>query len=214
VTLPFSLAVRYYATHQVPGGTPVLDALKDNLPGRLDDFVAGMALAVWFATKQPKTSLVRTLAAPGVAFVLLTFAANVWDNAYHGSIAYPWVALTNDVELAAFAFLTAAFLTCPARWLALPFTAPPVQLLGMMSYSIYVWHTIGGHNPDYGVEDAWVYLGVCFTLAAVTYRFVEFPEKSFRKLFLTYPRLDPSALSAPVPSAQPAPSSDPNPGAA
>jgi peptidoglycan/LPS O-acetylase OafA/YrhL len=188
VALLFSFGVRFYAVWRYPNVPAVLHFMKDNLPGRLDDFVVGMALAVW-STRPHRPSLAKTLGGFAVALLLLTFAANCWDNILHKSLSYRYAAALDDIELLAFAALIGGLLACPSRWVASPFTSPPVQLLGMMSYSLYMWHAMGGRIPEQGPEDRPMYIALFLALSAVTYRFVEFPHKRFSELFLRYPRL-------------------------
>jgi peptidoglycan/LPS O-acetylase OafA/YrhL len=188
VTLPFSFGVRLYATSRYSHAPAVLNFMKDNLPGRLDGFVVGMALAVW-STRPHRASVAKTLGGFAVALFLLTFAANCWDNVLVRILGYRYAAALDDVELVAFAALIGGLLVCPSRWVALPFTSPPVQLLGMMSYSLYLWHAMGTRRPEHGPEDLPMYIALVFGLSAVTYRFVEFPQKRFSELFLRYPRL-------------------------
>jgi peptidoglycan/LPS O-acetylase OafA/YrhL len=188
VALPLSFGVRLYATSRYANAPAVLNFIKDNLPGRLDDFVVGMAIAVW-STRQHRPSVAKTIAGFGVALLLLTFAANCWNNILLKNLDYRYAAALNDIELVAFAALIFGLLLCPSRWVALPFTSPPVQLLGMMSYSLYIWHAMGVRRADHGPEDVPVYIALFLGLSVVTYRFVEFPRKGFSELFLRYPRL-------------------------
>jgi len=209
VALAMSLAVRLYATLRHPGVVAALDFIKDSLAGRLDDFVVGMALAVWFA-RSPAWSRGAIVTALLGGLCLLDLCANGWDNVFAHRLPYVLAAAINDVQAAGFALITASLLAFPPRLVALPFVAPPIQLLGMMSYSVYLWHTIGGHGPNAGIEDMIPYLSMCFSLSAITYRFVEFPTRTFRALFLAYPRLPArSAADSRRRSSRPAPTSSP-----
>jgi peptidoglycan/LPS O-acetylase OafA/YrhL len=64
----------------------------------------------------------------------------------------------------------------------------PLQLLGMMCFSIYVWHGVLIKplvSETFNALDYPFYFIVVFVLSALTYRFVEFrQDPSFRKLFL------------------------------
>lgn len=64
----------------------------------------------------------------------------------------------------------------------------PLQLLGMMCFSIYVWHGVLIKplvSETFNAFDYPFYFMAIFVLLALTYRFVEFgQEPSFRKLFL------------------------------
>jgi peptidoglycan/LPS O-acetylase OafA/YrhL len=187
VTLPLCFAVRFYATSRYLHAPSGLNFVKDNLPGRLDDFVVGMALAVW-SVRGSRPSALKTIVGFVVAFLFLTVCANAWDNIIRTGLSYQYGAGLNDLALVAFAALLGGLLACPSRWLALPFTAAPIQLFGMMSYSLYVWQCMGAHRKDFGPDDAPMYIALFLGLSAFTYRFVEFPQKTFAALFLSYPK--------------------------
>lgn len=185
LVLGFCLAVRLYAIHL--DGPAVLHYIKDGIGGRLDDFVVGMLLAHLYV-KKPLSS--RTLSGTAVlfGFVLLNVCALLWDNLQLKHIAPLFSAAFNDVTQVAFGLMLFGLLGAPPRALRRLFTLWPLQLAGAMSYSIYVWHTAGTYGPrQFPILDIPVYLLVAFLLSAASYRYIEFPEKKFRKLFFGFP---------------------------
>src|SRR5262249_21812101 len=134
VTLPACFAIRLYATLRHPDLAAPLDIIKDSVAGRLDDFVVGMALATWLV-RRPTWSSAAVVAAMLAGLCLLSLSANGWDNVLVHRVPYPFAAGINDLQAAGFALIVAALLAFPPRLAALPFVAPPIQLLGMMSYS-------------------------------------------------------------------------------
>ena len=67
-----------------------------------------------------------------------------------------------------------------------------------MCYSLYLWHMVGvqgAPDPGWTIGGILFYIGAVFVLSALSYRFIEFPEKSARALFLAFPRA--RAVAAP-----------------
>jgi peptidoglycan/LPS O-acetylase OafA/YrhL len=80
-----------------------------------------------------------------------------------------------------------------------------LQLIGAMCYSIYLWHLpiLFGLFPGFPAIDwhgfvpfAPLYLALVFTVAALSYRYIEFPKADFRSLFFLTPSAVP--VAAPV----------------
>jgi peptidoglycan/LPS O-acetylase OafA/YrhL len=92
---------------------------------------------------------------------------------------------------AGFAFIIASALGAglPKALRAL-LTARPLQLCGMMCYSLYIWQMAGPVQrtaPWWDVKDVPVYVLLLLLLSAMSYRYIEFPKKSIRELFSAYP---------------------------
>jgi peptidoglycan/LPS O-acetylase OafA/YrhL len=186
VSLAFSLGVRIWAAATHEGVLQPLDPFRDGVAGRLDDFVIGMALAQTFASgrRLSRRGSVAALAASPFLFLVCTLA---WDNVLLARLSYlatPWL---NTLAQASFALLMLGLLGDPPRFVRAALTTPPLQLAGRLCYSLYLWHMMGSKGPDYLV-DLPFYLLFALLLSCLTYRFVEFPNKSFRELFLSYPR--------------------------
>lgn len=179
-------------------GAPVLQLIgKDSLLGRLDDFVLGMALAeLHVRGKLPKRGVATLAVVVGVALVTLGSAA--WDNVVFRTVPFGYSAYFNVPVALGFGLVLLGLLgDAPA--LRAVFTLPPLQLLGMMCYSLYLWHQLGVHQRVqrwWSVSDAPLYLAFTFALSAITYRYVEFPKRSLRELFgFSYSRGDSSSSS-------------------
>ncbi|MEZ4366145.1 MAG: acyltransferase [Kofleriaceae bacterium] len=162
-------------------GNPYLDALSDSVLGRLDDFVLGMAALAWWR-RRPDGSAAAPLAA-GAALVWLATAAR--DEILLG--AWPQAAwpLTHLGFAAGFALIVVGALRARGAVRRL-LAAPPLQVIGMMCYSLYVWHDLVIRHVVGGQLDAGhLALGAALlsALAALTYRYVEFrAEPSWRAL--------------------------------
>jgi peptidoglycan/LPS O-acetylase OafA/YrhL len=152
------------------------------LRARYDQFFLGM-LAAWFHLATPKRARWRSL--PG-ALALIGMIALVPSVAARGDLFvhadYPWVLVHYSVV----AFLLAALVYSAAggvRWLDRLFANATVCWLGLVSYSLYLWHypilewMQRAHAFDNGRAPlaAVLALVVALAVAWLSYRFVERP---------------------------------------
>lgn len=156
---------------------PYINPLKDSLIGRLDDFFVGMGLAALYASGF-RCSRPRLVAGAGV--VLCTTAAVLVDLAARRMLPWQSMILCNTVfQAGAAAIVVAALAMKPLR-------LRPLELLGMMSYSLYIWHgVIIKHafvQPPSLVAAARL-LVLLAGVAWLSYRYIEFGHvKSVRQL--------------------------------
>ncbi len=150
--------------------------VADNIFGRIDEFVLGMALArAYEAGRIPPWA--RHLLLPGVALVLLAWAG-FYQCQYRGLSMLAMAPLNNVIDLG-FACVLAASLGGRGGMLA----AVPLQVAGMMCYSLYIWHVpvIDAVRPAQGLGAA---LPLLLALSLASYRFVEFGRVAdWRALF-------------------------------
>jgi len=154
--------------------------LVSGLPGRLDDFAFGMA-AAWLYARRPPPQRPWTWIASGVVLVQLACLASDVRTASWilRATVVPWL-----LAAGFFAILRGALAV------ARPTTAGPLQVVGRMSYSIYLWHLMLRDVLIPGVAFAprtpvGVYLVTLFVVSAVSYRWVEFGHvRDWRTLFL------------------------------
>jgi peptidoglycan/LPS O-acetylase OafA/YrhL len=192
MSLALSMAVRVLGNQpQFWGPNPVLNYVKDSVPGRLDDFAVGMVLAaILVHTRDWKPTGVQRTGLFTLALVALYATCHGWD-----------AVRLERLDRAFVPFLHNGFqLGCAAGVIGLLFSPPgairrgwsnrALQLLGMMCYSIYVWHgVLIGRLVLVGPGAyAWsrvaAYFGFVLLLSALTYRYVEFGHvRETRKLF-------------------------------
>jgi peptidoglycan/LPS O-acetylase OafA/YrhL len=168
--------------------------LKDSVLGRLCDFVVGMALAELYARgRLPSRARVAAACAFGGAFILY-LGFSVWDLAWTSVLPYNLIAFTGLLSDLGFALLLCGALGfAPLRRVV---STRPLQVLGMMCYSLYVWHGIakmcflGKEDiPEYRSFDLIVYLLLLAVVSTITYRFVEFGRVAdWRLLFRGAPQ--------------------------
>lgn len=182
-----ALAVRYHGAAIRVGFPSQQDIIKDGPFGRLDDFVLGMAICHLYARER----LPRRGWAVGsiVAGSVLVFASAVlWDNIVFGAVRYTAAAFAHDATNIGFGLILMGFLGAPDL-VRRPLTFAPLQLCGMMCYSLYVWHMFGVtlRGPIWKLQQVPYVVLIVFLFSAATYRYIEFPRATFRKLFATYP---------------------------
>jgi peptidoglycan/LPS O-acetylase OafA/YrhL len=154
--------------------------VSDNIFGRIDEFMLGMAIARWHADGAiPPWA--RRLAWLGVLLVLLA-----WEGFYrcqYAGLSTVFMAPLNNVVDAGFCAILLAALAPEGR-LARGLAFAPLQVAGMMCYSIYIWHApiLERVGPVAGVGAG---LAIVAAVAALTYRYVEFAQvRAWRRLFL------------------------------
>ena len=190
-TLLLSLAVRY-AGNQDTWPNLVLNPVKDSIFGRLDDFVVGMWLCQLYLAPPARKFSPAALLTLGVLAILLT--CSCWDYLELGMLPLSVQPLLNNLFQLGTGCVVFALLTADRSRLRSILTIAPLQVLGMMTFSLYVWHArlIGLMNANAGTLNMVVYFTFLFVLSALTYRFIEFGYiRDWRPLF----RLPPKALS-------------------
>ena len=180
--------------------------LTIGLPASLSIFVTGMILAQLYATRPRGVPLVqRPGLVLGAAAILLVAA--IWVQrppfaSLAGAVLFP------DALTLGFALAVAALLSLPPGPLKSVFANRPIQVLGMMCFSLYVWHEpLLRHvfKADIAPLDglAWTlpaYLVLLLALSALSYRYIEFGRTAdWRALFLIGRR---ATVAAVTPSAR------------
>jgi peptidoglycan/LPS O-acetylase OafA/YrhL len=165
------LAVAWrFAMHDVAGIEQRI-AWSEHLPGRMVQFVAGMALAWWTVRgeREGRCRDTRELPAeepwrlPADALALLAFALLVLlpqlggDRAYVGIIdARPWTWFWPLLTAAPVAVLLLALVRGPQGRVARVLGSAPLVALGTVSFGLYLWHypvqwalraALGGYVP-------------------------------------------------------------------
>ena len=162
-------------------------AISDNITGRLDEFVLGMVVAHLYVRDLIGVRA-RHLLLPGIALILAA-----WFG-YDGCRTRSWqVVLTAPLNNVLDAGLCAVLLAAlSGRGVAVRFLSfVPLQVVGMMCYSLYLWQMPIGHwlaeDPSdslTGLRLVW-YVVLTFVVAALSYRFIEFGHvRDWRSLFL------------------------------
>ena len=165
-----------------------LNFISDGLLGRIDDFALGMACASLYALQRlPRHAL--TFPAGLLLILLSTTLSLQWIL----QVLPPWSLAVAHTLFNVGVFLAVSHLVNSRGFVARILELKPVQVVGMMCFSLYVWHGIillkiyPHHGSNSAIEILSrlpQYLIVTFSIAAVSYRFIEFPKQSVRDLFL------------------------------
>lgn len=189
IALALSLAARILGFLSFPNADGA-SFQADNIACRLDEFVLGMMLAKLHAEgRLPRRP--RIFAVAGVGLIAAAWIG--FDLCLH-EIWPPLVrAGLNDVLDAGFAAIIVAALA-PRSRVAAALSWAPLQVLGMMCYSLYIWHwpVLMAVAPDRAAL-SWTafaaaiaaFLLLTLGISGLSYRFIEFRHVAdWRRLFL------------------------------
>ena len=165
---------------------------SDMLLCRIDEFVIGMMLArLYVAGRLPR----RPGLGAGLGAVLVVLAWSGFDRVLRGGLPPLARAGLNDV-LDAGLFLVVLAALAPGARLGAALSWRPLQVLGMMCYSLYIWHgpLLDFFLPDRAAMPAGaaargllLAMLAILAIAALSYRFIEFRRVPWRPLFLLAP---------------------------
>ncbi len=204
--LAMALALRVLGYLSHPTAAPITSYHTDNIGCRLDEFVLGMMLAKLYAEhrlpERPTLFGIAGLALVGAAWIGFDLSLHdVWPSVTRAPL--------NDVLDAGFAAIIVAALARGGR-LAAILSWAPLQVLGMMCYSLYIWHwpVLMAVAPERGAMSWTIFAGAVAAfllsslgIAALSYRFIEFRHvANWRGLFLLDERAGAASSSAPTPS--------------
>lgn len=143
----------------------------NNIFCRIDDFVLGMALAALYIRRSAAVSDWWYLW--GAASLLLGFAIRDWTNAGMPLIVQP---VSNLFVSIGFFLLMGIMLIQPERIWKIVLENRPMQLIGMMCYSIFIWHGMAFNilHPQRDALHFIAYIIIVFAWSFITYRYIEF----------------------------------------
>ncbi|MGN6244792.1 MAG: acyltransferase family protein [Motilibacteraceae bacterium] len=160
-----------------------------SLPARLDEFALGLALSVVVALRgagPAKRPVLALLFLAGVGFLAVAVRAGVVD-------ANPYLMRPTWAALGFALLLAATVLSSPRSAANRLLDTRPLAFLGLVSYSLYLWHEpvllwLDGHHllpARYGagaiLPDLVVVLAVSVLVAWLSYWVVEYPASMLRR---------------------------------
>lgn len=163
---------------------PYFNPINDSIFGRLDDFLAGMVVAAIYARRRAlgfSNLNGGWFALLGILLVWTGMA--LWDATIYLKISTAYEPYYNILYNTGFGTLLWGCICLRSSgkgWVAAFLQNYPLQLMGMMCYSIYIWHGLMLEFTEY--QETWMSLlkYVIFTLiiSAVSYRYIEFARTS------------------------------------
>ena len=161
----------------------------EHLPGRLVQFVAGMALAWWIARDEQRGGggrlagdAGRSWGLSGSSAALLALAALLLlpqiggQRAYNGIVdARAWTWFWPLLTTAPVVVLLGALVSAPESRVARLLASPPLRALGALGFGLYLWHypvqwglraALGGHVPATWGLTAFTTVSALFALLA------------------------------------------------
>ncbi len=164
------------------------NALKDSLAARADDFVVGMLAASLYVTRFRDAPLSRPALALLAGLAILVSGGFIWDYYTFEAVSAYLTPITNNLFQTGFVLVILSLLSMRSGTVLSVFTNRPLQVLGMMCYSVYIWHqqamfaVIRGQG--YTFANLAIFVVVLLVLSGLTYRYVEFGHKPKAELFL------------------------------
>lgn len=187
ITFSLSLIIRYigisFDCFEI--GNLYVNAFKDSILGRLDDFVLGMLICyLYFNDKRICFRSSRLNFFSGLFFIFL--ACTLWDYKILGLLPKTLVPVINNVLHIGLYFLIISLLYMEKGLLKTIINNYVTQLTGMMCYSLYILHLIVARGMRYTENimiDLMMYFVYLFVFCFLTYRYIEFgKEKDIKKL--------------------------------
>lgn len=191
VVLIISLATRIIGNDaQYSVGNPYLNPVKDSLLGRLDEFLWGIFICFVYVNHLHRITKqwIFTLFTLGLLMIILSSFS--WDYVILKilpSFIIPFINIILDVG---FVMLTIALLAMKDNAIKWLFSNHFIQLLGVMSYSLYIWHynAIPYIVTSFDIPHLSLYFSLIFILSCFSYRYIEFgKDKDINTLFLLKP---------------------------
>ena len=136
-----ALATRIWGTQLfLTDWISLLNPVKDGLAGRIDDFVAGMAVCLFYYRAKDFDSHGLSLA--GIAGLLAVAGGFILDDAARAGLLPGWLMAVSYIPInAGFACLLLYAIASPGSLWARLLRFDTLQAAGVMCYSIYVWHS-------------------------------------------------------------------------
>lgn len=159
---------------------PHLNMVKDSIAGRLDDFITGMLLChLYFTGYKERLFKTNYFAWLVVSILIILIGCYFSDYIVTGKLARTFEPFINTIFQLGFGLLVLTVLHMPLNGLRMLFSNKPLQLCGMMCYSLYLWH--GNIRwffiADYTPLRIVMYCVFLFSLSWLTYRYIEFGKK-------------------------------------
>jgi len=177
--LLLSLVVRIIGNQEI-GANIYGNPIKDSIFGRLDDFLVGMWLCQLY--RNPPSWRIPSMGLFGVGVLSILVVSSVWDHIALGTMSLAVRPFLNNLfQLGAVCIIYSLIISDRSRLLAW-LSNRELQILGMMTYSVYIWHgrlililrDEVGLVAWTGIVPLLLYLATLLVISMASYRFIEF----------------------------------------
>ena len=160
-------------------GNPVLNPVKDSLFGHLDEFVWGMFLCHYYVNNFNKAKDHEKIQGIGFFFIgiaSITISCFLWDYVRLNLVTRSVIPFINIVLDMGFVLLIMSLLRMKKNLSQWIFNNYILQLIGVMSYSLYVWHGVAISKviTQFDAAHIMLYFTLVFILSCLSYRYIEF----------------------------------------
>ncbi len=168
-----SLCLRFYYALQVHDTGYDLYTHMNTLGTMLVDFVIGMAIAEEYGRKRSDTVRNPWLV---IGILMSLFALLISDVTRQGQAPLLLYSFNEVIIVIGFAIFMYGLLLTRQRVIRKIFTNWPIQMIGMMCYSIYLWHypMLWPMRPNLNVYRFVRYIFLTFSISFLSYRYIEF----------------------------------------
>lgn len=181
-----SLGTRFIASqHPEYWLAPFMNMIKDSLPGRLDDFMVGMLLCYLYVNKVGE-NFFKSLAEPllVVSLLIMFITLNYSDYIYLGRLTGISDIFINTFCQLGFGLMIISSLYLPKGFFRFLVANWPLQMAGLMCYSLYLWH--GNLRMlfvyDFSPLRILYYFVFLFAICWLSYRYIEFGNKKISEI--------------------------------
>jgi peptidoglycan/LPS O-acetylase OafA/YrhL len=139
----------------------------------LPDFLIGMAVADTYVTDR---SSYRKIPLLGIGIVFSIVGILLLDAKNQYQVHSLMYTLAKLIIVTGFGLTVFGALTTKSRFIRIILTNWPLRMIGMMSYSLFIWHSpaIGTLQPTLNPYRFLRYIGLVFGLSFLSYRYIEF----------------------------------------
>ncbi len=146
--------------------------IENSVFGRMEDFMWGIALSAVYV----RTTYFKNMGWAFCGILLLFLSLNLSDAVQLHTVMPVLTPLVHTLFNMSFFMVMAPLLQQPRSWPTTILSFRPLQMIGLMSYSLYVWHFMvqTSMQPWINTEHLIRYILILFGISWLSYRYIEF----------------------------------------